>query len=216
MIVIANIKRIIDGLLDYIYQDYSSVKEEETLLYLMFHGVKDGDFDFYEQAKSLFLRGDKSPRKLTVRMEYPKDKSSMPCIIIREPSRSSAEPEPLGGIGLDPYDNFGSKDFEREGYTHFSRFQFSIMCFSDNMLESILIGEVLYTLLMGARNTFEQLFTNFDFSMNELIAENSLFPTPILIKNIEVTIDEEYKYPSIIRPEIVKSFVIQDAIPIRE
>ena len=213
MILISRIKNIIEGLLDYVYNDFSSAPEEETLLYHLFYGVKDGKFDFYEQSKSLFLRGENNPRKLTVKMEYPKDKSNMPCIIIREPFKTS-KPEVLGGIGLQS-DNFGSQGFEREGYTNFSESSLSVMCFSDNMLESILIGEVLYYLLLGARNTFEQEFINFDFKMNELIAENSLFPTPILIKNIELSFSEEIKYPSIIRPEIVRSFVIQDAIPIK-
>lgn len=216
MIVIARFKQIIEGLLDYVQKDFTGVPEQETLLYQMFYGVKDGGFDFYRQAKLLFTRNNDSPRKLSVRMEYPKDKANMPCIIIREPSRSSLIPDTLGGIGNFPDDNFGSSGYEREGYTHFSSSNFSLMCFSDNMLESILIGEVIYALLMGVRNTLEQEFTNFDFSMSELIAENSLFPTPILIKNIEIKVDEEQKYPSIIRPEYVKKFIIQDAIVINE
>ena len=88
------------------------------------------------------------------------------------------------------------------------------MCFSENVLESILMGEVIYALLIGARNTFEEEFAYFDFSTNELIAENALFPQPILVKNVSIEVEDIGDYASIIRPEIVRRFVIEDAIPV--
>ena len=94
MILIARIKQIVDGLLQYIQYDYESVPEHETFLYHMFYGTRDGSFDFYEQAKKLFLRTNTSPRKIQVKMEYPKDKSHLPCIIVREPGRSTDKPAP--------------------------------------------------------------------------------------------------------------------------
>lgn len=214
MITIARIKQIVDGLLAYVEYDFNSVPENETLLYYMFYGTRDGKFDFYEQAKEIFLRKNTSPRKITTRMEYPRDKSHMPCIIIREPGRGSGEIDPLGGFGDPVPDQFGSSGYEREGFRESILSEINMMCFSDNMLESTLIGEVLYTLLVGARNTLEHEFTKFDFSTNELIAENSLFPTPILIKNVSLSIEDTDRYASIIRPELISHFIIEDAIPI--
>lgn len=215
MILIARIKQIVDGLLSYIQYDYDSVPEYETFLYHTFYGVKDGQFDFYEQAKKIFLRTASSPRKIQVKMDYPKDKSHLPCIIIREPGRSADKPAPLGGYGDVPtLDIYGGQEYEREGFRNPYVSNIDLMCFSDNMLESILIGEVLYSLLLGARNTFEEEFLSFEFNTNELVAENSLFPQPILIKNIQVTVSDMDRYPSIIRPEIVRRFVIEDAIPV--
>lgn len=54
MILIARIKQIVDGLLQYIQYVIESVPEHETFLYHMFYGTRDGSFDFYEQAKKLF------------------------------------------------------------------------------------------------------------------------------------------------------------------
>ena len=180
----------------------------------MFYGTRDGQFDFYEQAKALFLRKNTNPRKIQVKMEYPKDKSHMPCIIVREPGRSTDKPAPLGGYGAPVLDTFGVPEYEREGFRQPALSRIDLMCFSDNMLESILIGEVLYALLIGARNTFEEEFAYFDFSTNELIAENSLFPQPILIKNVSIEVEDIGDYASIVRPEIVRRFVIEDAIPV--
>ena len=214
MITVARIKQIVDGLLAYVEADYNSVPENQTLLYHMFYGIKDGRFDFYEQAKEIFLRKNTNPRKIETRMEYPKDKSHMPCIIIREPGKSQGEVRPLGGFGVPPLDEFGEPNYKREGFIESYISSINLMCFSDNMLESTLIGEVLYTLLVGARNTLEAEFEKFSFQAQELIAENSLFPTPILIKNIVLEIEDVATYASIIRPELITHFIIEDAIPV--
>mgnify|MGYP000757223085 FL=1 len=214
MILIARIKQIVDGLLQYIQYDYESVPEHETFLYHMFYGTRDGSFDFYEQAKKLFLRTNTSPRKIQVKMEYPKDKSQLPCIIVREPGRSTDKPAPLGGYGAPVLDTFGGTEYEREGFRQPALSKIDLMCFSENMLESILMGEVIYALLIGARNTFEEEFAYFDFSTNELIAENALFPQPILVKNVSIEVEDIGDYASIIRPEIVRRFIIEDAIPV--
>ena len=55
MITIARIKQIVDGLLAYVEYDYETVPEDQTLLYHMFYGIRDGVFDFYEQAKEIFF-----------------------------------------------------------------------------------------------------------------------------------------------------------------
>lgn len=214
MILIARIKQIVDGLLNYIQYDFESVPENETFLYHMFYGTRDGSFDFYEQAKSIFLRKNTNPRKIQVKMEYPKDKSHMPCIIVREPGRSTDKPAPLGGYGVPTLDQFGAEQYEREGFRQPALAKIDLMCFSDNMLESILIGEVLYALLIGARNTFEEEFAYFDFSTDELIAQNDLFPQPIIIKNVVIEVEDIGNYASIIRPEMVRRFIIEDAIPV--
>lgn len=195
MILIARIRQLVQSLLDYIQQDCDSLPESQTFLYQMFWGLRDGSFDFYNQARSIFLRRNISPRKVSVLMEYPKDKAHFPCIVVREP-RKTPKFTPLGGIGSQ--ESFGIPEYQREPFTTITSSNVDLMCISDNFLESVLIGETLYALFEGARNTFEQEFVNFDFSMNEVIAENQLFPTPIIIKNINVNVDEESRFASIL------------------
>ena len=197
MILIARIRQFVQSLLDYVQEDFNSLPETQSFLYQMFWGIQDGSFNFYNQARDIFLRKNTSPRKITVLMEYPKDKAHFPCVVVREPQKSP-KLTPLGGIG-GGNDTFGIPDYEREGFTNITSSKVDLMCVSDNFLESILIGEVLYTLMEGARNTLEQEFVNFDFSMSEIIVENQLFPTPIVIKNISIMLDEENRFASIVK-----------------
>lgn len=195
MILIARIRQLVQSLLDFVQKDCDSLPESQTFLYQMFWGLKDGSFDFYNQARELFLRRNTSPRKITVLMEYPKDKAHFPCIVVREP-RKSPKMTPLGGVG--EQEVFGVAQYQRESFTTVTSSNVDLMCISDNFLESVLMGEALYALFEGARNTFEQEFVNFDFSMSEIIVENQLFPTPIVIKNINITVDEECRFASIL------------------
>lgn len=213
LILIQRIKQIVDGLLEYIQNDFESVPETQSFLYHILWGVRDGSFDFYEQAKDIFLRKAVSPRKIHTTMEYPKDKSHIPCIVVRE-SNKGGSPSPIGGFGLAPVDEFGVPEYAREGFRHPIECRIELMCFSDNSLESILISEVLYALFTGARNTFEEEFNSFNFSCSELIAENSVFPQPLLIKNIVVEVQDIPDFPSIIRPELVKKFCFERPIPV--
>lgn len=204
MLLISKIKQLVQGLLNYVRTDSNSLPETQTFLYQMFWGVKDGSFDFYQQARSLFLRGNESPRKISVLFEYPKDKAHFPCIVIREPKKVGKF-NPFGGVGVD--ETFGVEKYTREGFTNITSSSVDIMCISDNFLESILIAEVLYALLEGGRNTLESEFTNFDFSLNEIIAENQLFPTPIIIKNISITVEEENRYSSLLMGDYIHKFI---------
>ena len=68
--------------------------------------------------------------------------------------------------------------------------------------------------MIGARNTLEEEFVKFEFNTNELIMENKLFPTPILIKSIDLEIEEIDRYASIIRPELINKFIFDPAIVI--
>lgn len=213
LVLINRIKQMIDGLLDYIQYDFESVPETQTFLYHILWGVKNGNFDFYEQAKDIFLRKAISPRKIYTTMEYPKDKSHLPCIVVRESSKNS-QTSPIGGFGMANVDEFGVPEYAREGFRMPIEYRIELMCFSDNSLESILISEVLYALFVGARNTFEQEFSSFDFNCSELIAENSVFPQPLLIKNIVLELQDVPRYPSIIRPEIIKKFCFERPIPV--
>lgn len=203
MILVARIKGLVMGLIDYIQRDYNSgIPETQTFLYQMFWGVRDGSFDFYEQARKMFLRTNDNPRKVAVTLEYPKDKVSLPCIVVREPSKQPPQNSPFGGIG-DSDSSFGVPGYQREAFTAFNESRVNLMCFSDNPMESLLMGEVLYALLQGARNTFEQEFTNFSISTSELVAENNLFPLPIIIKTVTISVTENEDYASLIRQDMI-------------
>ena len=204
MILLFKIKQIVDGLLDWVQHDYDKNREEDTFLYQMFNGVENGRFDFYEQAKKLFLRTEESPRKLKTSLEYPKDRNPLPCIVIRETSKKFSE-EMVSGVGMEYFIADPESSYhERESFFHLSESNFNLMCFSDNTIESILMGEVLYTLFYGAHNTFEDDFVSFKFNLSELMIENQIFPVPLVIKNIMVDVKFSDNIASIIGSKIIK------------
>lgn len=72
MLQIAQIKNIITRLLLFVQEDFKNNQEDQTFLYKTFKGAKDGNFDFYEQGKKLFLRNETNPRNLRVLLEFPR------------------------------------------------------------------------------------------------------------------------------------------------
>lgn len=100
MIEIIRVKQLILNLLEYIPKDLENHKndEENTFLYRLLYGMKDGNFDFYQQAKSLFTRSSTNPRKIEVRLEFPKDKTGLPCYVIREPGKTKGPANSIGKL----------------------------------------------------------------------------------------------------------------------
>lgn len=205
MFTIIEVKKLVVSLIKYIQEDYkNSVKEEESFLYKLLFGKKEGNFDFYEQSKSIFLRESTSPNNIQISLEYPKDKTRLPAYIIREPSRDRGDSNSIGKIfGYNPEGGLDIRDSRR--------CTFEIMCFSTNMLESIILSEVLYALFIGSYNELSVQFTNIDFRMRELMMNQELIPTPIFIRSLEMDISYEEFIPSLFKQELLGKIIFEDA-----
>lgn len=196
MLKIARLKEIVEGLLNYLTYDSLNNPEEKTFLYILLNGVKDHNYDFYKESKKLFLRTQENARKIDVRMEYPKDIASLPLYIVREPSRNKGA---FNSIGKLDGDFIGASEgyFGREEYRNSEAFTFEILCASVNLLESILMSEVLYALFVGAHETIASEFLNPAYSLDEVIVDTSLMPTPLFMRNIKINLTQDELIPSI-------------------
>jgi hypothetical protein len=206
MIQIIRVKEIIKTVLAYIPYEYKSGKaEEDTFLYRLLNGVKDDNFDFYKQAKTLFTRSDSSPRKIAVTLEFPKDKTSLPCYVIREPGKIKGPVNSIGKLTGDIYPDgaWEVRDSREQG--------FEIMCLSDNVLESILMSEVLYGLLLGSYNLLAMNFSTIEINMTELMANTELIPLPIFIKSIRLDVSSEQIVSSLINSDFLSKIEFEDA-----
>lgn len=204
MITIVEVKKIVVNLLRYIQKESKeTVTEEDTFLYKILFGIKDGTFDFYEQAKSLYIRDDNRPNRINVSLEYPKDKTSLPAYVIREPSRTPGDSNSMGKISELGMGRFNLRDSRRAS--------FEIMCFSNNMLESIIMSEVLYALLVSSYNELSVLFTSIDFGMKELMMNQELIPTPIFIRSISLDVSIENIIPQLVNSELLGKVLFEDA-----
>lgn len=205
MLQIAQIKSIITRLLLFVQEDYKNNKEEDTFLYKTFYGVKDGNFDFYEQGKKLFLRSDTNPRNLRVLLEFPKDKTKTPAYVVREPSKRTSEFNSIGKL-TGQFDHTG-KMILRDS----RNYEFEIMCVSDNFLESILMSEILYALLLGSYNILSQSFQSISFSMKEVMINADVIPLPFFLRSIGLNLTSDEHVPTIEEMPLLKKVLFADA-----
>lgn len=203
-ISIVYMKTVIQSLINYISQDLNdninNGTEENSFLYKIWDGVSEDKYNFYEQAKDIFGRTVYDPHKLTVSLQYNKNLNSIPNIWIREPARRKGSYNSIGDI---------QEEVSDDGYTKLYRdtkmSNYELMITSNNTLSTILVCETIYHALLGAHDTLTKMFDVFDFNMKELISNNELTPTPIIIKSIEITTQSQTFAPSIIQEDIVNN-----------
>lgn len=205
MLQITQIKAIITRLLIFVQEDYKNNTEEDTFLYKTFYGVKDGNFDFYEQGKKLFLRNDSNPRNLRVLLEFPKDKTKTPAYVVREPSKRTSEFNSIGKL-TGQFDHTG-KMILRDS----RNYEFEVMCVSDNFLESILMSEILYSLLLGSYNILSQSFQSISFSMKEVMINADVIPLPFFLRSIGLNLTSDEHVPTIEEMPLLKKVLFADA-----
>lgn len=200
MLQIVKIKKIIESCLEYVQTDFESKKnEKDSFLYKVLGGTQDGSYNFYEQAKNLFLRKETNPNNIKVLLEYPKDRAGLPSYVIREPGKKSGIANSIGKIesfmgGVPMY-----RDTRQYGL--------EIMCFSVNMNESILMSEILYALLLGSWDLLASQFLKIEFSMKELMMQNNLMPTPIFIRSIGLDLSSEEIVPGLVDTSLLGKII---------
>lgn len=206
MIHIILVKHIIENLVEYVYQDLKNKSSEDTFLYKLLYGCKDSNFDFYEQACALFSRGKNNPMKVGVLLEYPKDKTSLPAYVIREPGKIKGEANNIGKIdGLYPKTSAYKYNDSRAS-------TYNIMCFANNMSESILLSEVLYALLLASYDNLSNEFDSIEFGMKELMLGNEeVIPYPIFMKSLELSISSRIYVSGLIDPILLGKVLFEDA-----
>lgn len=191
MLQIVKIKKIVESCLEYIQVDFESKQDEkDSFLYKILGDTQDGSYNYYEQAKNIFLRKETNPNNIKVVLEYPKDRTGLPCYVIREPGKR-------GGIA----NSIGKIEHFMGGvpiYRDTRQYGLEIMCFSINMNESILMSEVLYALLLGSWDVLASQFLKIEFTMKELMMENNLMPTPIFIRSIGLDLSSEEEVPGLV------------------
>lgn len=207
MLQIIEIKKLVVGLLEYVRLDFEKYKDDETktFLYKVLGEIKDGRFDFFEQSKSLFSRDINSPRGLRVLLEFPKDKSPLPCYVIREPGKREGPANSIGKITGSFYENGAMQ------YRDSRQYAFDIMCLTDNMLESITMSEVLYAMLLGVYDSLADRYNTISFDMKELMAQNDLIPTPIFVRSIGLDLSSEEYVPGLVDMELLGKVSFEDA-----
>jgi hypothetical protein len=207
MLNIIYVKKIIEGLMEYVQQNINStMPEEDKFLYRLLNGTVDGNFDFYQQALKIYSRTPNTPNTINVVLEYPKDRTGIPCYVVREPGKSRGPVNTIGKI-VGFYETAdGASQFLDSRQSNYE-----IVCFSNNMSESILLSEVLYAMLVSAHDILAQKFDTIDYSMKELMIQNDLIPTPLFIRSIALNVSCDEIIPGLVNNDLLGKIIFDKA-----
>jgi hypothetical protein len=199
VIPVTKVKKILDALIAAIRADYAAALtsgvEADSFLYRILYGNAFGDYDFYEQGVSIFIRTDASARQLQTRMGFDMSPSQLPVIYVHQPNEVMKGINTVGW-GFDTNEFFTNTDgtevdklFRGYGGT------FEYVITSPNVLETILIYEVIHTALNSAIDTLSEVFNIVSMTGKELVAKSDVMPEPLFLKTIQLDGDYVKEFP---------------------
>jgi len=200
------LKAFLDELLEFIKEDFNShTNENDTLLAIMLKGNKIGDFDYFTEAKDLFLREADHARPVTTRLFFDRDKANLPSMHINLPSE---QPGP-DGIGVDA--GFNENEINSLGdeikvvYNRAFQSVYNIIITSDNPFEVLIIYHVIRALIVSFFDSLELIgFRNPKLGGQDLILNEMNVPNNIMVRAISISSFYEVPIPSGFSDKIVK------------
>ena len=138
----------------------------------------DGSYNYLENAKSIFLKGNDNPRKVVCNLFYNRDRQNLPTIHI---ALNQDSPGEGNGLGFDPYEDF---DVETQRFTEtLSRTyasRFNIVCTSDNTFEVLIMYNTVKAFMQGNPVLLNTMgLKNVKFGGQDLILTDYLMPPTI-------------------------------------
>ena len=209
---IIRIKKLVDGLLTFVREDYlAKVALQATVVlpdttdhiaesFLMRCFDDEDEMDgisYKDLAIEIFTRTEMESRRIETRLMFDVDRASLPTIHVREPAKGKGKTDSIGYMGEEIFENAdGGYNDSRQRSFHS---QYELLATSINRHEVIIIEEVLMALLIGSQDTLSlsHPFYAFDFSVKELIANNEMIPNPLFIKAIGLSVSYSKTYPDL-------------------
>lgn len=198
MIIIPEIKlkKLIEGILASIKLNFESATDpQDTLLYFLFNGLKEGHYDYYIEAKNLFLREVTHAKKIQTYLAFNRNPSNVPSIYISLPGEQSEN----NGIGIDQGypDYFTLQDGNKQPtYNRMFGAQYNLIITSENVLEVILIYHTLRAVLISTMDTLEMSgLRNIRYTGQDININTELVPPHLFIKSLGISFDYEVDVP---------------------
>jgi len=201
MIIIPEIlvAEVVETVLKVIEVDFSKhVEEKDTLLYYILGSNEYKKYNFFEQAKDIFLREYDHPRKIAVRMLFDAQRASLPTIHITMPQESNDS----DGIGVD--EGYSENTFNTDGttfhktYTRAFGVQYNIIITSDNSLEVLLIYHLLKAMLISIFDHMELSgIRNPKLSGQDLQMNSDIVPVNVFVRGVGINFMYEEDIPAI-------------------
>ena len=180
------LKGVLDYILKYIADDFevNSTDETKTILYRLLNGLNLNDYNYYDNAKALFVRGYDSSRKIECHLFFNKNRASLPTIHIGLPSEN---PGPSDGVGFDQgvtvvTQGTGDDQVTKFGETSTRSFaaKYNIVFTSANTFETLIMYYVIKSIIIGNIHFLEMnSLRNPRFSGGDIMLDSSLVPDSI-------------------------------------
>ncbi len=168
-IPILSVKKMIDGILERIKSNYNSYQDEaKTWLYLVLSGNDLDGYDFYKEAKNIFLRSETSQRQIKVKFAFEKERMSLPNIIIRLSSDDKKGVNSIGyGVSEDGFIDVGGGNIVNTVSRGFGQ-SIELVFTSPSMMETTLIYETMYAAIEANINSFNYVYNNLEIKGRDL------------------------------------------------
>ena len=200
---------LLEGTFEAIRVDFDKhIDEKDTLLYAYFGGlpVYKNKYDWFVQAKDLFLREEDHPRKIETAMFFDSERARMPTVHITLPGEQSSS----DGIGVDAgYQPavIDDKDLTFQ-HTHTRGFeaQYQILITSDNTLEVQLLYNFIRGMLISIFDKVDLAgLMNPKLSGQDLRLDSEIVPEHVFVRGLgihtqyEITVPEYFDQKMILK-----------------
>lgn len=204
MILIPEIilKKLVDTIL---------TKIDSEFLYLIFEECKLNNYNFYENAVSIFLRKKDSQRAIETHLFFNRDRANLPTIHLNMPSESHGGDTGNTLDGAEErFDAPTSLDY-RVVSTRSYQAKFSMIFTSDNTFEVAIMYNVMKMAFQGNMNFLEQNgLRNAKLSGGDIIFSDGLMPMGIYAKALNIDCIYSYEAPSLTKKRAVTGFVVNN------
>ena len=203
-ITIVKLKKIVDGLIDWVREDLTANQAYLTnsWLYSVFNDVVLDDHNFFEQIKSLVEKGDEDRRKLETRLMFDKERANLPTIHIHYPNEDGNSGDNTLNTGY-----IISEEVDGKDVNYFSRSfvgQYELIITGGNSLEVVMLYEFMDALLIAAADTLSYNFDIFRFSGKQLMTNPEIIPHLTFYRAIGLSLQSKKIVPSLARRAIGK------------
>jgi len=193
------LKALMDYYLDSINEEY---------LFDLFGGQTFGDgYDYFTNAKTIFLKTNDDPRKVVSNIFFNRDRQGLPTIHI------ALNQDILGegnGLGFDPSTEIDELDETyKDTYTRTYSSRFNIICTSDNTFEVLIVYNVLRALFQGNPQLLQKAgLTNAKLTGNDMILTDYLMPSTIYARGLILDCLYEITVPSLKKNNCIKDIFV--------
>jgi hypothetical protein len=204
------IQNTIDNILAFIKADWiANATKSNTVLYKLWNGVIHGNYDYYVQAQSVFLKTDANQRLIKIRPSYPRGKSEFPCVIVNIPSESSGGTDGMGFDENREAINYNDDDLKfTENASRSFTSTYSVIIFSDNRNEVSLIYETLkaFFILLSYNLSEDCAIDNLKISGREMQMMTDVLPEGTFIRALQLSGFHSVTVENFIANSMVQSF----------